>query len=70
MSVIRQRLRERVLVTTKDGASFAGILFQADKKALVLRETQALAAADDKSDVPVDGEVIVLLADVAFIQKP
>ena len=68
--VVRQRLREKVIVTTKDGAAFSGVLFDADSKALVLRQSEALGAADDKSDVPVDGEVIVLLPDVAFIQRP
>ena len=29
-----------------------------------------MGAAEDKSDVPLDGELIVLLADVAFMQKP
>ena len=68
--VIRSRLREKVIVTTKDGAAFSGILFDADSKALVLRQADALGAADDKSDVSVDGELIVLVPDVAFIQRP
>lgn len=68
--VIKTRLRDKVLVTTKDGAAFAGVLFEADDKALVLRQAEALGAADDKSNVPLDGEVLILLADVAFIQKP
>jgi small nuclear ribonucleoprotein (snRNP)-like protein len=68
--VLRARLRERVLVTTKDGAAFAGVLYAEDGKALVLRNAEALGAADDKSNVPLDGEVIVLLPDVAFIQRP
>lgn len=68
--VIKSRLRDKVLVTTKDGAAFAGVLFEADDKALVLRQAEALGAADDKSNVPLDGEVLILLADVAFIQKP
>lgn len=68
--VIRSRLRERFVVTTKDGAAFAGVLYSADSKALVLREAEALGAAQDKSNVPLDGEVIVLLADVAYLQKP
>jgi small nuclear ribonucleoprotein (snRNP)-like protein len=68
--IIKSRLREKFLVTTKDGASFSGILYAADDKALVLRQAEALAAAEDKSNVPLDGEVIVLLSDVAFMQKP
>lgn len=68
--ILRSRLREKVLVTTKDGASFSGVLYAADNKALVLRAAEALGAADDRSNVPLDGEVIVLLPDVAFIQRP
>lgn len=68
--VIRSRLRDKILVTTKDGAAFSGVLADADTKALVLRHAEALGAADDKSNVPLDGEVIILLPDVAFIQRP
>lgn len=68
--VIKSRRRERFLVTTKDGAAFSGVLVEADDKALVLRQAEALGAADDKSNVPLDGEVIVLLSDVAYMQKP
>lgn len=68
--VITSRLRERVIVTLKTGESFAGVLFSHDRGALVLRETEALGAAEDRSDVRLDGELIVLLPDVAFIQRP
>lgn len=68
--VLSSRLRERVVVTLKTGQSFAGVLFSHDNKALVLRQAAALGAAEDKSDLPLDGEVIVLMADVDFIQKP
>jgi small nuclear ribonucleoprotein (snRNP)-like protein len=67
--VISSRLRERVIVTTKAGASFAGVLYSHDDKALVLRDTQALGAGDRSTDLPLDGELIVLLPDVAYIQK-
>lgn len=68
--VITSRLRERVIVTTKAGAAFGGILYSHDDKALVLRETQALGAGERSTDLPLDGELIVLLPDVAYIQKP
>lgn len=68
--ILRGRMRERVLVTTKDGAAFAGVLYDVDAKALVLRDTSALGVAEDKSNVPLDGEVIVLLSDVAYLQRP
>lgn len=67
--VISSRLRERVIVTTKGGLAFGGVLYSHDDKALVLRETQALGAGDRSSDLPLDGELILLLPDVAYIQK-
>jgi small nuclear ribonucleoprotein (snRNP)-like protein len=68
--VLSGRLRERVIVTTKTGDSFAGLLYSHDDKALVLRQTEALGAGERRTDLPLDGELIVLLPDVAYIQRP
>lgn len=68
--VLSSRLRESVLVTTKAGATFSGVLYSHDKTALVLRQALAVGEGENKSDVPLDGELIVLFADVAFIQRP
>lgn len=68
--VLSSRLRERVIVTCKDGGAFAGVLFSLDDKALVLRDAEALEAGDRRANLPLDGELIVLLADVAYIQRP
>jgi small nuclear ribonucleoprotein (snRNP)-like protein len=68
--ILRSRFRERVIVTTKTGDSFGGILYSADGKALVLRQAEALGAGERSTDLPLDGELIVLLADVAHIQRP
>lgn len=68
--VLTSRFRDRVVVTTKTGDAFDGILYSADDKAIVLRQASAVGAADDKSDIPLDGEWIVLMADVAWIQRP
>lgn len=68
--VLSSRFRERVIVTIKTGDSFDGILFSADDKALVLRSASALGAGERKTDLPIDGELIVLLPDVAYIQRP
>lgn len=68
--VLRSRFRERVIVTVKTGDTFGGILYSADDKALVLRETAALGAGERSTDLPLDGEIIVLLSDVAYIQRP
>lgn len=68
--ILSSRFRERVVVTTKGGESFDGILYSADRTALVLRQAAAVGAGENKTNLPLDGELIVLLADVAFLQRP
>lgn len=68
--VLRSRLRSQVFVTMHDGSSFGGVLWEADDKALVLRNAQALSAGPDSTNLPLDGEVVLLMFDVAFIQRP
>ena len=68
--VIASRTHDRVIVTLKSGESFNGLLASHDGKALVLRQTHALGAGERSTDLPLDGELIVLLPDVAHIQKP
>lgn len=58
------------MVTTKSGESFVGILYSFDKAAVVLRQAEAVGAADDKTNLPLDGEVILLLPDIDFMQRP
>lgn len=66
--VITSRLRERAVVTLKSGESFGGVLYSHDDKALVLREAQALGAGENSTDLPLDGELMALLDNVAYIQ--
>lgn len=66
---LQSRLRQRVIVTLKTGQAFDGVLVEADQVAWVLRNAQALAYAD-RGPIAVDGEVIVLAADIAFAQRP
>lgn len=68
--VVASRLRHRVVVTLKDGASFAGLLWEADQRVWVLRQAEALAAGDRNTDVPVDGEILLMIAEFAYVQKP
>lgn len=67
--VINQRVRSTVIVTLKGGTSFRGVLFDHDKDAIVLRNTEHLVEGADRP-TPVDGELVVLLADVLFLQLP
>lgn len=67
--MIASRLRESVAVTLKSGDSFSGVLYSFDKTALVLRAAQAVGQGERHTDLPLDGEVIVLWADVAWMQR-
>jgi small nuclear ribonucleoprotein (snRNP)-like protein len=67
---MRQRLRRRVLVELKSGGSFAGVLFDADRESLVLRNAEALGIDGRGERTPVDGEVLILREEVAFLQIP
>lgn len=68
MNVLKSRLYRKVIVTTKQGHTFAGALTAQDRQALVLRNAEL---ADPKADNPwitADGEVVILLPDVSYIQ--
>lgn len=64
--ILTARTRRAVMVTLKSGASFKGVLTDADAHALVLKGAEAVGA----EVVPVDGELIVLRADVDYMQLP
>lgn len=68
--LIRLHVRRRCIVTLKTGDSFAGVLFDADAEALILREAEALGAGERRTNLVVDGEVLILRADVAYVQFP
>lgn len=62
---VKSRLRDQVIVTLKGGGSFAGVLLESDQKSLLLCQ-----AVEVTENVPVDGELLVRWADVAYVQKP
>ena len=64
---LRSRTKRRVLVTTTSGAWFTGILFTHDRRSVVLRGAQTEA---EGGPADVDGEVLILMQDVAHIQFP
>lgn len=67
---VRARICRRVVVSLKSGEAFSGVLFEADGGALVLRDAAAIAVGENRADLPLDGELLVLAADVAYIQVP
>jgi small nuclear ribonucleoprotein (snRNP)-like protein len=64
--ILHTRLRSTVIVTTSTGASYRGALYDVDEQAVVLRNVEHYT---DGSPIPVDGEVILLLIDIAVIQR-
>lgn len=66
--VLGERLRRKVVVTLKAGSTFGGVLAEADRYAIVLQGAESLKP--DGSRISVDGELVVLREDVAYIQRP
>ena len=66
--VLRDRVRQRVLVTLKSGETFAGVLWEYDREAFVLKDATQLNPGE--APIPVDGEWIALAAEVLYLQVP
>jgi hypothetical protein len=65
--LLRRHLRERFVVTMSGGASFEGVLLEADDKTLQLVDARAL---DGEQRLVVDGAVFLPRDGVAYMQKP
>ncbi|NNC10688.1 hypothetical protein HII28_02145 [Planctomonas sp. JC2975] len=65
--LIRQHLRERFVVTLRNGESFDGLLVDADEKTYRMVD---VVAVGERSRVAVDGELFLPRADVLYLQKP
>ena len=59
-------VRREVLVNTKSGEDFRGVLWAADGQYLVLRNAQLVRPRD--SALPMDGELVVPRENVKFLQ--
>ena len=68
--LLRERCCDKVVVTLKTGASFGGVLFMADERSLVLRDTQALGVGPGGDHLAVDGELFLFRTDIDFLQRP
>lgn len=68
--LLRARLRHRVILTLNTGETWDGVLFDFDARAWVLREVTALGVGSNRTNVPVDGELLVLVEDIAYVQLP
>lgn len=63
----RTLVRRRCVVTLNDGAWFSGVLWASDDRCVILRGVETESQA---GPIAVDGEVVVLLGDVAYVQMP
>lgn len=64
-SVLKRRARQQWVVTLKDGTGFRGVLSDHDRRTIVLSDAEHIGDAR----VPVDGEVVILLADMKYAQR-
>lgn len=68
--LLRKRLLHRVVVTLKNGQSFEGLLHEADGHAWFLRDASAVGMGERQTNLPLDGEIVLLVAEIAFAQRP
>jgi small nuclear ribonucleoprotein (snRNP)-like protein len=66
-AALQGRMRREVIVTLKTGESFSGVMFERDAVVMVLRNAVDL---QPNAPVPVDGELLVRWAEVAYVQLP
>lgn len=64
-TILPERHDKQVVVTLKSELAFSGVLWQSDGESFVLRNAEALAGGDA---MPVDGELVLLRGDVAYMQ--
>lgn len=67
-SVLSRRERKQWVVTLKSGEAFRGVLTDHDTGCLVLSSAEHYS--DPLTPIPVDGEVVVLLSDIKYAQRP
>lgn len=66
--VLKSRLRHQVLVSTKSGGAFRGVFFEGDAQVIVLRQAAQIDPGSEAKYITADGEIVILLADVAYFQ--
>lgn len=65
--LIRRSLRERFIVTLRDGETFDGLLVEADEKTIRMANVSQISR---QSRASVDGELFIPRADIKYLQKP
>jgi hypothetical protein len=68
--ILKQTVKQRVIVTLKSGEGFDGLLYWADGKTWELVQAKALGVGDRGADVPVNGTLLIPAENVAYCQRP
>lgn len=68
-TILERLMRDRLVVTLKSAETFSGVLWECDEKLLVLRSCWVVTP-EGASDIMIDGDIVLLLADIAYTQKP
>jgi hypothetical protein len=70
--LVREALRDRYIVTLKSGATFDGLLWDADEATFVLVDADSVAVSQrgDTLRTPVDGSLYLSRSDVDYMQHP
>lgn len=66
--LLKERLRDRFVVTLVTGESFDGLLNDADDKTVVMVNAGVLR--DGGALAPVDGELVLRRESIAYMQRP
>lgn len=67
--LLKKLTLERFLVTLHDGQAFLGLLHDSDDRVLILRDVQAVGAGNNGVNLPVDGEIVLFIDNVAHAQR-
>jgi hypothetical protein len=62
-------VREQIVVTMKTGETFSGVLWEETGRELILRGAAGVSM-DRGNDIGIDGELLVFVTDIAYVQKP
>lgn len=65
--LLRALFRDRFVITLRGGASFDGLLVDADEKTVRLAHAWAIT---DKNRVSVDGELFIPRGEITYMQRP
>lgn len=69
-SGIERLVRDQIVVTMKTGETFSGVLWEETPREIVLRGAAGIGMADKRENLPVDGELLIFVSDIAYVQKP